>query len=82
MNEQTLEKMSRMRLLGMYAAFKTCLEDNRTEQFTNDEPVEHPVNSEWDDRRNRTLQRALKYARFRLSGNARTDGLQTGQRAG
>jgi len=65
MNEESLEKMSRMRLLGMHAAFKTCLEDNKADQFTNDELVQHLVNSEWDDRRNRAIQRSLKYARFR-----------------
>lgn len=65
MNEESLEKMSRMRLLGMHTAFKTCIEDNRANGFTNDELVHHLVTSEWDDRRNRAIQRSLRYARFR-----------------
>lgn len=35
------------------------------EKFTNDELVNHLVQSEWDDRRYRTLQRGLKNANFR-----------------
>lgn len=65
MNEESLEKMNRMRLLGMHAAFKTCLDDKSGTVFTNDELVHHLVESEWDDRRNRTLQRSLKNAGFR-----------------
>ena len=39
MNKESLEKMNRMRLLGMQLAFKTCIDNNQTEAFTNDEPV-------------------------------------------
>jgi len=50
MNKESLEKMNRMRLLGMHLAFKTCIDANQTEAFTNDELVHHLVQSEWDDR--------------------------------
>ena len=33
--------MSRMRLLGMHQAFKSCIETDQTETFTNDELVHH-----------------------------------------
>ena len=37
MNESTLDKMRKMKLFGMYRAFKTNLEDNTGESFTVDE---------------------------------------------
>ena len=37
MNKESLEKMSRMRLLGMHHAFKTSIEIEDPQQFTNDE---------------------------------------------
>lgn len=65
MNTESLEKMNRMRLLGMHAAFKACTEEQRPTSFTNDELVHHLVQSEWDDRQHRALQRNLKNAGFR-----------------
>jgi DNA replication protein DnaC len=69
MNKESLEKMSRMRLLGMHQAFKACIESEKTETFTNDEMVHHLVQSEWDDRQYRSLQRGLKNANFRYSAS-------------
>lgn len=72
MNNESLEKMSRMRLLGMHQAFKACIEmeTNGNEQlFTNDELVQHLVQSEWDDRQHRSVQRGLKNANFRYSAS-------------
>jgi len=65
MNEQSLDKMGRMRLLGMQQAFKACIEDTASFSFTNDELVHHLVCSEWDDRRYRSQQRGIKNAGFR-----------------
>ena len=65
MNKESLEKMSRMRLLGMHQAFKTSIEAEHPQQFTNDELVHHLVQSEWDDRQYRMVQRGLKNANFR-----------------
>jgi DNA replication protein DnaC len=70
MNEESLEKMSRMRLLGMHQAFKASTEtDNPIQQFTNDELVHHLVQSEWDDRQYRSVQRGLKNANFRYKAS-------------
>jgi hypothetical protein len=41
MNDATLDKMRRMKLLGMYRAFKTNLETERSETFTSDEIIAH-----------------------------------------
>lgn len=69
MNKESLEKMNRMRLLGMQLAFKTCIDNNQTEAFTNDELVHHLVESEWDDRQHRAVQRNLKNANFLYNAN-------------
>lgn len=65
MNETTLEKMRRMRLFGMYRAFKTNVETETTETYTSDEIVSHLIESEWDERQHRTVEQKIKNARFR-----------------
>jgi DNA replication protein DnaC len=70
MNKDILEKMSHMRLLGMHQAYKASLEaDQSQQQFTNDELVQHLVQSEWDDRQHRSVQRGLKNANFRYTAS-------------
>lgn len=63
MNTDTLDKMKRMRLLGMHRAFTTSLEQPE-QRFTADEMVAMLIDSEWDDRHNRAIERNLKGARF------------------
>ena len=65
MNKETLDKMSQMRLQGMYYAFKTSLEALHKESMTIDQFVSWLVLSEWDDRRNRAIQRLIRQANFR-----------------
>jgi DNA replication protein DnaC len=65
MNTDTLDKMRRMRLLGMHRAFKTSLESSSSEAQTADELIATLIDSEWDDRHNRTIERSLRNARFR-----------------
>jgi DNA replication protein DnaC len=65
MNKESLDKMNRMRLLGMHHAFETAIETKKMNTFTNDELVYHLIQSEWDDRQYRSLQRGLKNANFR-----------------
>lgn len=65
MNTDTLDKMRRMRLLGMHRAFKTSLESSSGEALTADELIAMLIDSEWDDRHNRTIERSLRNARFR-----------------
>ena len=61
--------MQQMRLQGMYYAFKTSLETLRMESMTIDQFVSWLVSSEWDDRRNRAVERAIKSASFRYKAN-------------
>src|ERR1043165_9562813 len=63
MNTDTLDKMKRMHLLGMHRAFKTSLESGAA--MTSDELIAMLVDSEWDDRHNRSIERTLRNARFR-----------------
>ena len=73
MNNQTLEKLRQMRLFGMHDAFKTSLENTLKEQMTQDQFIFHLVSSEWDNRRNRAVDRAIKAACFRY--NASLEGI-------
>lgn len=68
MNTDTLDKMKRMRLLGMHRAFTTSLEQPQ-QRFTADEMVAMLIDSEWDDRHNRAIERNLKGARFRYKAS-------------
>lgn len=67
MNKDTTEKMSQMRLYGMQAAFKAFLEVPPPTPFTNDEMTQFLVQSEWDDRKHRSVQRNIKTAKFRYA---------------
>ena len=68
MNE-ILTKMRQMRLLGMAKAFTLTLESGKNEKFTPDEMVTHLVDSEWDERYNRKLDRTVQAARFRYKAS-------------
>ena len=68
-NNLTLEKLRGMRLFGMHDAFKTSLENTLKEQMTQDQFVAHLVSSEWDNRRNRAIERAVKMAAFRYNAS-------------
>jgi len=68
MNE-ILNKMKTMRLTGMARAFNLTLESDKNEKFTPDEMVSHLVESEWDERFNRKLERTVQSARFRYKAS-------------
>ena len=65
MRENLKEKMRKMRMFGMLRAFNTSLENKSMEDLTNDEMLTLLLDSEWDDRHNRTIERGLRNARFR-----------------
>jgi DNA replication protein DnaC len=64
-----LDKMKQMRLTGMSRAFEQTLQSGKNQRFTSDEMVEHLVESEWDERYNRKLDRTVKLARFRYKSS-------------
>ena len=69
MNQETLDKMRQMRLLGMYNAFKISMESFKTESMTTDQFVAWLVSNEWDDRCNRMVERLIKQASFRYKAS-------------
>ncbi|MEB0280893.1 MULTISPECIES: IS21-like element helper ATPase IstB [unclassified Mucilaginibacter] len=69
MNNETLDKMRQLRLYGMYDAFKTNLESSVKESLTADQFIALLVASEWDDRRNRYVERAIRGAGFRYKAS-------------
>ncbi|WP_313788443.1 ATP-binding protein [uncultured Allomuricauda sp.] len=64
MNTKTLEQMKQLRFYGMVRAFNTSLSSGSVD-YTNDELVAYLMQSEWDDRHNRKIERLTKAARFR-----------------
>jgi DNA replication protein DnaC len=69
MNNETLEKLRQLRLFGMYDAFKTNLETSVKESLTADQFIALLVASQWDDRRNRSVERAVRIAGFRYKAS-------------
>ena len=69
MNTNTLDKMRKMKFFGMFHAFKSSLETGKTIDYTADELLAHLIQSEWDDRQNRRIERQLVYARFRYKAS-------------
>jgi DNA replication protein DnaC len=64
MNEITLTKMKQMKLYGMYGTFKTAIETGKTDDYTLDQFISMMIETEWDDRNTRRIQRAIKNAKF------------------
>lgn len=65
MNTTTLEKMRKLKFLGMHRAFKISIESGKQESYTPDEIIAHLIDAEWDERQNRNIQVKIKNARFR-----------------
>jgi DNA replication protein DnaC len=69
MNENTLEKMKKMKFYGMFRAFKTSFESQNQEGYTSDEIISNLIQSEWDDRQNRSIEQRIKNAKFRYKAS-------------
>lgn len=65
MNETTVQKMKHMKFFGMLRAFRTTMEAGQMNQYTPDEMIGFLIESEWDDRQNRKIERGLQNAKFR-----------------
>ena len=65
MNTTPLDKMRKMKFFGMLTAFTRNLESGRQDDYTADELIANLIESEWDDRQNRRIERQLRNARFR-----------------
>ena len=69
MNNETLDKMRQMRLFGMHDAFRSNLESPEKDILTSDQFISLLIESEWDDRRTRSVERAVKSASFRYKAS-------------
>lgn len=69
MNTDTVEKMRRMKFFGMLRAFKTSIESETVKGYTTDEMIAFLLESEWEDRQNRSIQRGITNARFRYKAS-------------
>ena len=65
MNSKTLERMKNLKLFGMQRAYETMLSTKQYQGITNDEAIEMLLQSEWEERQNKRLQRHVTAARFR-----------------
>jgi DNA replication protein DnaC len=71
--------MKQMRLSGMARAFEQTLQSGKNEKFTPDEMISHLIESEWDERYNRKLDRTVKMARFRYKSSIEQLSLDDGR---
>jgi DNA replication protein DnaC len=69
MTEEILEKMKKLKLWGLYRAYKTNLESGQIHKLTTDELISVMIDSECDDRQNRKIQYYVRNARFRYKSD-------------
>lgn len=69
MNAITLEKMGQMKLLGMQRMFQSITKGNNHQSLTPDEFISLLIQSEWEDRESRKLERRLHSAKFRYQAS-------------
>src|SRR5579872_2049620 len=68
-NNNTQEKMRKMKFFGMLRAFKASLEDKQNEKYSADEMVSHLIETEYDERQNRNIANKTKSAKFTLKAS-------------
>lgn len=68
-NEQTMDKIQKMKLYGMLRAFNQSLETGLINKVSPDELLGHLIDAEWDDRHNRRLKRLINTAKFRYQAS-------------
>jgi len=61
--------MSKMRLYGMATAFENLISVSNRMDLTVDEAITHLIDSEWDDKHSRRLDRLIKGAKFRYKAS-------------
>jgi DNA replication protein DnaC len=69
MTQETLEKLKKLKLLGMARAYQTSLENDKLLELSADELIKMLVEAEFDDRLNRNIERRLRNAKFRYQSN-------------
>ena len=65
MTHEIIQLMQKLKLAGMRASFEGLLQAKNNPTLSNDEFINILLQSEWEDRESRKLQRRLRFARFR-----------------
>jgi DNA replication protein DnaC len=69
MTKEILDRIKKLRLLGMARAYETSLENDKLANLLADELIGILVEAEWDDRQNRNIDIRLRNARFRYQSS-------------
>lgn len=69
MNATVLNKMSHLKLHGMLRSYQSMLDSRQHHDLTHDELINILVQSEWEDRENKRINRHTRLARFRYSAS-------------
>jgi DNA replication protein DnaC len=69
MSSIALNKMSQLKLHGMLRTYQSMLDSRQHHDLTHDELINILVQSEWEDRENKKIQRHTRLARFRYSAS-------------
>lgn len=65
MNQTTLQTMCKMRFHGMESAFRELSSKNISNDMTVDQAINYLIQSEWEYRENRRIERNIQSAKFR-----------------
>jgi DNA replication protein DnaC len=69
MNSTVLNKMSHLKLHGMLRTYQAMLNSRGHHDLTHDELINTLVQSEWEDRENKKINRHMRLARFRYAAS-------------
>ena len=69
MNSTVLNKMSHLKLHGMLRSYQSMLDSRQHHDLTHDELINILVQSEWEERENKRINRHTRQARFRYSAS-------------
>ena len=66
---QILERMKQMKMYGMHRYYQSSLDAGHHESYTADELLHALIESEWDERQTRKIDRLMRTARFRYKSS-------------
>jgi len=69
MSSIVLNKMAQLKLHGMLRTYQSMLDSRQHHDLTHDEFVNTLIQSEWEDRENKKINRHLRLARFRYAAS-------------
>ncbi len=67
--QEVIKHMNQLKLYGMSRSYQTLVETGKVGALTNEEALELLLQSEWEDRQQRKINRHLRYARFRYQSS-------------